>query len=398
VTVTANIHFGLTAWASGTFALGQRCSSGGNAYQCLVAGSSTSAPTGTGAQPVNNGGVAWFIWLSAIDYTTVQAWWNALPSTLTQNVIGQVWNNGTVTTTTTVAFLNTSLSVKTVGSFTSTLTAAPGESICDTLAGQVTPLAFNAAAGASFTAPTGSALAMNWFNITVANFTLSRLQVKDANTADTSSLFFSSAAGTILDKCIFDGFSQTNPHNMVYPSGATSIIRNCLLVDRANGGFNTVQFDTSTGKIVNCAILSVAGTGNCCVSAPSGASGSILLENTSLVGSTTFPIFSGTGGILANNNAFSAASLPTYATGTNNKFSQTAAATYVGTTTDFRLLSTAPSVNAGLVDTTNIPTSDDIGGFPRGTVNWDMGPLEYQPAVPNSSQLGLPPAIKIWDH
>ena len=37
MTVTANIHIGLTAWTNSTYTLGARISTGGNAYQCITA-------------------------------------------------------------------------------------------------------------------------------------------------------------------------------------------------------------------------------------------------------------------------------------------------------------------------------------------------------------------------
>src|SRR5579871_4797709 len=70
-----NIHFGLSAWSNKVFGPGARCSNAGNAYQCITGGSSTAAPTGTGSS-INNGGAAVFKWLSAIDFTTPQAWIN----------------------------------------------------------------------------------------------------------------------------------------------------------------------------------------------------------------------------------------------------------------------------------------------------------------------------------
>lgn len=123
--LVSNLHFGLTAWASGAFGLGQRCSSSSNAYQCITPGNSTSAPVGTGSSITS--GTAVFKWLSAIDYTTLQAWANALPATLTQPVQLLVWNDGPVTTTAGVPFL-TLVGHTTSATNNITVTPAPGES------------------------------------------------------------------------------------------------------------------------------------------------------------------------------------------------------------------------------------------------------------------------------
>jgi hypothetical protein len=54
VTVTSNIYVGLAAWTNHTFVLGERCSNAGNAYQCITAGTSTAAPTGTSSNVVTS--------------------------------------------------------------------------------------------------------------------------------------------------------------------------------------------------------------------------------------------------------------------------------------------------------------------------------------------------------
>ncbi len=139
--LTSNIHTGLSVWSAGAFNLGQRCSNAGGAYQCTVAGNSTLAPTGTGSSIPS--GAATFKYLSAIDYTSLQAWANGLPATLTQPVVALVWNHGPITTTAGVAFLNLG-GHTTSTSNNITIQPAPGEGFASTLAANPSlPLAFS---------------------------------------------------------------------------------------------------------------------------------------------------------------------------------------------------------------------------------------------------------------
>lgn len=126
-----NLHFGLAAWAAGPFSTGQCCSAGGQSYQCVVAGNSTAAPTGTGSS-INNGGTAIFQWQSAIDLTTPQAFNAAFTGTLPQPVVLSVWNHGPITTAVGTQFIALSGHV-TTPSNNITIQPAPGQGFATAL-------------------------------------------------------------------------------------------------------------------------------------------------------------------------------------------------------------------------------------------------------------------------
>ena len=87
MTVTSNIHIGVPAWATGrTYAVGDRVTNVGNAYRCIAPGVSVGGPGGT-ASDITDGTVHWR-WISAVDFTSLTAWWASIPSTLTQPVVG----------------------------------------------------------------------------------------------------------------------------------------------------------------------------------------------------------------------------------------------------------------------------------------------------------------------
>jgi len=66
------------AWSNSTYTVGQRCTANQYLYQCVTPGSSTAAPTGTGAN-INNGGTAVFNW---VGYATANALWIATGQTI----------------------------------------------------------------------------------------------------------------------------------------------------------------------------------------------------------------------------------------------------------------------------------------------------------------------------
>ena len=144
---TFNIHYGLSAWPQNTaLGLGARRSNGGNAYQVITAGTTANTPgagpAGTGSN-ITDGTVHWK-YLSAIDYTSLQAWANNQPSTQSVNYIVQLWNNGVITTTVSTPFL---VYTSTAGSFATLITCAPGEGL---IGNRSSALAYNTANGVSF--------------------------------------------------------------------------------------------------------------------------------------------------------------------------------------------------------------------------------------------------------
>lgn len=400
-----NLHFGLTAWSARTFTAGQRCSNGGNAYQCTTGGASTVAPTGTGSA-ISGGGAVVFKWLSAIDFTTPQAWANALPATLTQPVQFLVWNDGPITTSPGVPMLTLS-GHTTSATNTITITPAPGEgfasggsaAIYDPYvstftatfgAGSTQPpptnqaLAFNSALGASFVLPATFG-GINYFSILDANVTFLGLQFQDPNPSSGATII-QPGANFLAQGCIFDGYSQGGGAYMINPilSGAsTSVYRflNNLIVDRAAASVATSTLSSNySGVFANntfVAINAPAGLG--CVTDTSVAAGvTIRQTNNIMIGYPTQGAITGSQNastaITVDHALVSASSFTNsqVTAGSGNIYAAPTTGQFVSLTTDFRTLTTGQAYKAGATDTADIPSATDIFGTAR-TPPWNIG-------------------------
>lgn len=401
--LVSNLHFGLTAWSASTFAVGQRCSSGGNAYQCTTGGASSAAPTGTGSA-VSGGGSVVFKWLSAVDYTTLQAWANALPATLTQPVQLLVWNDGPITTTPGVPILSLSghttsatntISISpaagegfasggtsTYNPFTSAFTPTFGATTAPPTGNQ--PLAFNSALGASFGLP-ASFGGINYFSILDANVTVSGLQFQDPN-ATSGSTILSCGANFLAQGNIFDGYSQGNGAYMLNPnlSGASgSVYRfiNNLIVDRAptNAGTSTLSSNYS-GILANntfVAINAPAGLGG--ITDTSTATGiTIKQTNNIMLGYPNQGVITSSQNastaIAVDHSLVSASSFTNsqVTAGAGNIYAAPTTGQFVNPATDFRTLTTSQAYQTGATDTADIPAAIDIFGTPR-VAPWNIG-------------------------
>jgi hypothetical protein len=393
LTVTSNIHIGLSAWTNHTFTLNERCSTGGNAYQCTTAGTSTSAPTGTGSS-INNGGVAVFKWLSAITYSTLSAWVAGIPATLTQPIVGQLWNNSAITTAAGTAYLTLS-GHTTSGTNTITLTCAPGESFRDKLVLQGTALNASQSNGVLFQLP-ASAGGINYFDITDANVIFNGLQFQDPDSTSNCTIINtnSGASGFKLRNCIIDGYAQTGGAYIV-AIGDAATLANCLIIDReaANANNIPIVFTAGTSVMANCTLVAINSQSTACATTNTNTGvASLTITNTIATGYNGFSIAAGvSGGTTVNHSATSSTTVGTNSTnGTGNLFSKTAASQFVSSTTDFRLIGTGASAyDAGATDTTDIPTADDIAGTARPqSSSWDIGAWEFKAATSVATTTG----------
>lgn len=383
MTITSNIHVGLSVWTNRTFSLGERISNLGNAYQCITAGTSSSAPTGTSSD-VDNGGAAHFKWLSAIDYTDYQSWWDAITSPTTQPIVGQIWNDGVVTATLSTELM--SFNSKTTTSTNNiTLTCAPGESIRDSGSGALT---FNASAGVAIQLPSSGVGGVNYVNISNNNFILDGIQFKDPNSTSGSTIISISGSGNRIQNCIIDGFSQAAAGASIMATGLSAatglILKNLLCIDRAttDRSFLFIAGNaTDTVRIINCTGISTTNVASgACFNSASSTSSTFIIRNCAVFG---YPIDGGLAGSVGSSATVidhcvsDATGIGFSATdGGNNLLSKTAANQFVSATTNFKLKAGADCIGAGVVDTTDIPSGDDIFRNIRDAV-WDAGCYEF---------------------
>ena len=375
-----NIHIGLSAWSNQTYSVGNRVSNSSNAYQCIVAGTSTAAPTGTGSS-IAPGGTSRWKWLSAIDYTSLSAWAAGIPATLTVPVIGWWWNDSIVTTTSGTTIL-TLTGHTTTSTNTITLAAAPGDSFRDNLFGGQTALAFNTANGVSVQLPASGVGNTNYFDIEDDHVFIRGIQFQDPNSGSGSDILACNTAGhrVTLQDCIFDGYGQ---FGAALIGTCTLSMFNCLVVDRQALGASVdtvVLFDGSNSTIINCTFVSTSsGSAGTAINADDGTgqTGNVV-KNCIFMGYG--PTFKSTTGfsIAVDHCVFSDTSVNTGATDDGgNLVSKTAANQFVNTATDFRIKTTADAHGAGVVDTSDIPTADDIVGDARGAT-WDAGCFQFK--------------------
>lgn len=398
--ISYNVHYNLLAWTNHTFVLAERCSNLGNAYQCTTAGTSTSGPTGTGSS-INNGGVAVFKWLSAIDYTSLAAWSAAIVASysipgLPDNLTAQVWNNGVISipvgSTNLLSLFNTSNNGHTV-----LITAAAGESFRDK-AGAAS-LAWSAANGVAFDIAAGTEAGNQFIYIDslMQNVTISGLQFRDTNAPGTAAEIMINMGGNggVVQDCIFDGYDH-------FYTGANKVgLVNCIVINRCSTPLTAalpVKWDTScTGAyVVNCIFIATAGGGGpgSIVAGLNSTAATATARNCAFFGAST-PILAQniTGQWVVDHCLFdvtasAAISAPAngwpLTDGGGNLYSAVATNQFISSTTDFRPKIGAATIGAGVVDTTHNPAGDDIFRVARGAV-WDIGDVEYNPVLASAA-------------
>jgi hypothetical protein len=390
--VVSNIFYNLAPWASGTFVVGQRCSNAGNAYQCSTGGTSTAAPTGT-SSIINNGGTAVFQFLSAVNFTSLQAWANALPTTLTSSVVAQVWNTGPITTTAGTPFLTLS-GHTTTPTNSITILAPPGDSFAAPLfSNPAAPLNFNSAIGVTFILP-ATAGNTNYFQINDDNVTVGPyLQFQDPLATSNSAIIqFANLNAGAITGCLFSGFGQTNTAPVV-TGGTQSTITNCLFIDNANVstfGVTFYAYATNT-TFANCTFVAPNSPSNTCAGFLNQTASGFAMTATNCVfigysASFVFTPPSGSATATSNYCLYSAGVNGGFniTLGPGNIFSQTAAATFVAASSNFRVPSSSAAVNAGTTDTTDIPQSNDIANQMRPSGQWTIGAYQFT----NSAEVG----------
>ena len=393
MTTTSNIFVGISAWAPSTsYAVGNRRSNGGNAYQCIIAGTSASSggPAGTGSS-ITDGGATWK-YLAHVDYVTLSSWASGIPGALTQPIVGLLWDCGAITTTAGTAYLTLS-GHTTSATNTITLKPAPGEGIRDFLATGVVPLAFNASLGVRFVLPNSTGN-INYFVVNDNNVIIEGLQVQDPLSTSNSSLLATRSPGSlILRDCIFDGYPQPGGAGLLDASAPVTCY-NCLFVDRTTTEIFSTRicfiYDSATNsRFVNCTFISIAApttSGDGAIG--SQVSGSVV-KNCAFFGFNPVVDSGSTVAIAFDHCGFSNASpiggLST--DGGGNKFSLAASNQFTNPASDWRIKAGSALILAGTPDSTDVPSSDDIAGHTR--LGWDPGAWEYTSPVSGSISFGV---------
>lgn len=391
--LTYNVHYNLAAWTNHSFILNERCSNAGNAYQCTTAGSSTSAPTGTGAS-INNGGVAVFKFLSTIDFTSLAAWSSSMVSTfsgtgLTDNLTALVGYNGVAIS---IAIGNTNLySLFNIAAngHSILITAFPGQSFRDN--GPTIPLAWNASNGVAFDMAAGAETGGTQYIFqTTDNITVKGLQFRDTNIPSGANFEnFINMAGNnhIMMDCIIEGY------NMVYVGGMANCgITNSLVVCRANTPLTLsfpIKWDIGCngGFITNSTLICPYGNGGPAMFATSLAGANSVIVRDSTFFGVTQPIVSQniTGACKIDHCGFDTTSANTITSPPNgfpntdsggNIYGLSNTNQFINSTTDFRLKVGSALINAGTTDLIHNPSADDIFGSLRDTI-WDIGANEF---------------------
>jgi hypothetical protein len=388
LTVTSNIHLGLTAWvASTSFVFGNRRSNGGNAYVCVANGTSAGSggPTGTGSNIVDN--TCRWSYLSAIDYSSIALWQASIPTTLTQPIVGQLWNDGEIAASPTGPGWLTLTGHTTTTTNTITLTAAPGESFVDSIhqTPQASALAYNSGAGVAVNF-TGNSGFLNLIDITDANVTISRIQFVDHNTTDEVTMVEGEVGSKnlVLDQCIFDGCAQTGGAIILDFQDTGMIMRNCLFIDRqpaSPGGQIPFHFgSSSTGNVVASTLI---GVNNPALTAgfvsDNATIGSILARDLVVFGFPNGLVGNGGSGlVLIDHCSFTGSAIGANTTDNGgNLLSQVASSNIVSAYTDMRALTSGALKNAGATDAVNVPAKVDIANNPRPQyTSWTIGAME----------------------
>jgi len=298
----------------------------------------------------------------ARDFANLADWFAAIPATVLEEEVGEVYNDSEFAMTAEMVFTG-----KTPGSFSINLRPAAGEGFKDHL----TKLSYSAAQGAAFTSSTGymRPLILNQ----QSKMTVQGLQFR--TTAANSRPFTSFGTLTAVVKdCILDGNGMSTSGGGILGI-STSKAMNCLVVHQGDGSQPGVAFEYGAVGINITAVrpsgLSAAGTGF-----SEGGGTTNVVKNCCAFNFTTDFTTSGWDASSDYN-----ASDSTNAPGSNAVDSLTYADQFVSTTDDWRLKTGSGLIDAGNTDATDAP--EDIVGTTRGaTTDGDIGAWEFVPPPP----------------
>jgi hypothetical protein len=308
------------------------------------------------------------------DYSTVAAWIaTALPADLTATGANNSYEADLYADSEFVQSVRNILSGNTTdATHTITITTGAGQSFIDHANKLTNPLIYNAANGVGIRS-IGGYENEQVFSVSDDYVTFSKLQMASGGGHNQAFLVFGSNNNQI-DRCIL----QQTGNGYVCQTAGSLIWRNCLLVTNGNitGGTNGAQ------KFYNCTFASIPHATYGFVNGYGGAG--LVFENCAI-----FNVDNAVGGnlgfpVVYTNCMTDAASPATGWTGGLTYANQFANVTSPASA-DFRAKAGADLLNAGVTDTTNIPTAADIVGTarPQGSA-WDVGCWELIMTAPST--------------
>lgn len=300
---------------------------------------------------------------SGRDYSTLQAWEDACPADLV--AVDQVWrgecyNDSEFTAGVAIAGVTTD-ATRYVH-----LTAAPGQSWIDGATARTAPLTgYDQSRGVGVHVSTSAS--GDVVQVSSSYTVVERLQLKRTGqgtySAGTTIVLGYSGAGHVARDLVLDFHVPNNTGGRFGASPAGNVVANSLVVVRSNSqGLRLAN----GGAAYNCTIVAPTGGYR-------GAAGEYHygagLRNCAIFGFGTAPA-----GI--PNGSYNATDLASGLPGSNNLYSQSAAACFESATADFRLKAGSALIGAGNTDATYAP--NDITGTARGVgTAGDIGCWEY---------------------
>jgi trimeric autotransporter adhesin len=366
-----NVHVGLAAWSNHTFTVGEDCSNAGNAYRCITAGTSTAAPTGTGAN-IAPGGVAHFKWLSAIDYTSLQAVADAQWNSLIVDSEVWIWNHGVIPCVagTTLFYWPAPTTPHTLKL---KIRPAPGEGLYEKSG---IPLAWDPTNGVAIQLPAGADSAINYLYVEASNVTFEGIQFQNPRQGGTATPLMMVGANPTIRKCLFDVYGRSSVKNVELAAPGV-LVDTCLFLDRhSTAPQNLLGVTTGASKIINSLFVATAaaGVGQAVYVEDTVAAGRVIRNSAIFGWATAEPIWSGAANIITADHCITdrTSNLGDITVDGGNNLLGKVLSNQVRSTSDFRLKTGADCIGAGVVDT---DSPQGFFGNLRGTAA-DIGPDE----------------------
>ena len=299
------------------------------------------------------------------DYSTLQSWFDAIPSTPTGGYIGQCYNDSEFTGR-----------IKFSGRTTSAtnyikLTTGPGQSFLDNAGASTLPLKYDRTKGVGLKTYGYLSTDNSPLNISLNYVTVEKIQVNysggDNYNPRVCYVTNLSGSSTLVQNCIFAKTSASS--SAIAEVTAAGNIVNCVLYDTV-GGATSVGIAVVTGsKFRSCTIINASGSVN--GTAVSVSYTSNIIQDCLFLGWGSWKTGTGT----FTTEDYNATDLSTGPTGAHDLLSLVAANQVINPLSDFRPKA-GNSLQAGIRDQTY--TNDlDIIGQPRSTTKPTIGAREY---------------------